>query len=239
MEIKPSQVAAIAFMLGYTIFGLICIKLVYTRMHCKSPFYFTEYHSTLPVIRTHTNVTLVEPPQALFDDRYCAGSLHGFFSSLSTFILGYAVVIYRLLNGTRTRFVKLVHAGLHGIALVLFVVGYLFLFFAEYMILHDLNRFHAITSMFASYMFLLQLAVGLSVFLFQRNVQLRLMFAPFHDVFGIWLLIILVACCLSGKRNTQIDYELNNQYAYYSLTFVSYSFVLIVVLNPYFEWDLV
>lgn len=84
-----------------------------------------------------------------------------------------------------------------------------------------------------------KLSVGLTIFVFQRNQRLRLAFAPFHDIFGIWLIVGLVACALSGKRFAQSDYKMNNQLAYYCLTFVSYSFVLIVVLNPYFEWDLV
>lgn len=70
-------------------------------------------------------------------------------------------------------------------------------------------------------------------------MRVRLMFAPFHDVFGIWLLIAMVACIYSGKRFAKIDYKPDEQLAHYAMTFISYSFVLVVVLNPYFEWELV
>lgn len=90
MKIRPSQVAATAFMVGYTLFGLICVNLVYTRKNCNSVFYFSfGYLST-----TTENARLVEQPQALFEDRYCAGSLHGFYSSLSMFVFGFGKFHY-------------------------------------------------------------------------------------------------------------------------------------------------
>ncbi|XP_046806963.1 putative transmembrane ascorbate-dependent reductase CYB561 homolog [Lucilia cuprina] len=235
MKIKPAQVAAFAFMMGYTIFGLMCLKLVYNRQSCNGSFYLTKGYQwfTTGIIGPHIQVDV------LFDNRFCAGSLHGFLSCASTYVLGYAVAVYRLFNGFRTRFVKLLHVGLHAISLAFFACGYFILYFAEYNVEYDYNKFHAYTSIFVCCMYLLQIIVGLSTFFLQRNIQLRLKFAPFHDVFGIWLIIALVACCISGKHYALIDYTKMNQNAFYSLTFVSYSFLLIVVLNPFFEWDLV
>ncbi|XP_037819018.1 uncharacterized protein LOC119608610 [Lucilia sericata] len=237
MKIRPAQVAAFAFMVGYTIFGLMCLKLVYNRQSCNGSFYLTKAYNVWPIYHFFFGQQI--HAEALFDDRYCAGSLHGFLSCVSTYVLGYAVAVYRLLNGFRTRFVKLLHVGLHAISFAFFICGYFILYFTEYYVENDFNHFHAYTSIFVCCMYLSQIIVGLSLFLFQRNIQLRLKFAPFHDVFGIWLIIALVACCLSGKRYAQVDYTKNNQHAFYSLTFVSYSFLLIVVLNPFFEWDLV
>lgn len=93
MEIKPQQIAAAVFMLGYTLFGLMSLQLVTNRENCKSSMYHIHY------FRNYTKRSVyqwlnedgipVEIPQASFDNRYCAGDLHGFFSCLAVFILGY------------------------------------------------------------------------------------------------------------------------------------------------------
>lgn len=92
MEIKPQQIAAAVFMLGYTLFGLMSLQLVANRQHCKSSMYHFHFFRNYTIkgffLQDEGGIP-VEKPQASFDNRYCAGGLHGFFSCLAVFILGY------------------------------------------------------------------------------------------------------------------------------------------------------
>ncbi|KAM7357232.1 uncharacterized protein ACRADG_002684 [Cochliomyia hominivorax] len=251
MEVKPAQIAATAFMVGYIFFAVTGSYLVYDRINCDSKHYFIKHfenfsspHSGKPnndLFGKYGFVSMenVEEPQASFQDRYCAAGLHGFFSTVALFVLGLAVVIYRLLNGVKTRRVKHIHVCLHLLSVILFAISYYYVYFVEYYVAYDRYNFHKYTSLFACAMYLIQYILGWIIFLFQSNIELRLTFAPYHDVFGVWLLVCLVACCLSGKRFANSDYTSENQINFVCLTFISFSLILVIVINPYFEWDLV
>uniref|UniRef100_A0A1A9ZN24 Cytochrome b561 domain-containing protein n=1 Tax=Glossina pallidipes TaxID=7398 RepID=A0A1A9ZN24_GLOPL len=197
-------------------------------------------------------------PLRFAQQSYCTSPYHGMLCMLGTVLMGLSIVTFRVLHNVKTRLVKLVHTIINSIAILILVAGVVELKF-ETIQIHAASAFHVVSSwlVLACLLFEVSLCrwttpcIPLNIFSLQfltaivvfwilfRGSKNRLFLAPFHDIFGIWIFICLVGCCLSGKRVVIGDYKPANIFKFYCFTYAAFVIVLIILLSPWFEWDLV
>uniref|UniRef100_A0A1A9V9F8 Cytochrome b561 domain-containing protein n=1 Tax=Glossina austeni TaxID=7395 RepID=A0A1A9V9F8_GLOAU len=197
-------------------------------------------------------------PSRFGQQNYCASPYHGMLCMLGTILMGLSIVTFRVLHNVKTRLVKLVHTIINSIAILILFAGVAALQF-ETLQVHAASAFHIVSSWLVLACLLLEVSlcpsvtqcIRLIIFSLQfltailffwilfRGSKNRLFLAPFHDIFGIWIFICLVGCCLSGKRVVIGDYTTANIFKFYCFTYGAFVIVLIILLSPWFEWDLV
>ncbi|XP_011294519.1 uncharacterized protein LOC101898276 [Musca domestica] len=250
---RSSQVVAGILLTPYVACGVALCLLILDRPHCDSTYYFSGSadpeggggggDAAAPADEAGLvadNSDAVLQPQKYLDQRYCAGGYHGLLCVIGTLLMGFTIIIYRLLIGTRTRTVKYIHLLLHLITLSLFVASFWCVEYHMHNIFYYRFEIHTVTSLVVFLIFLIQFIVAAMIFTYlYPNTKLRLYFAPFHDILGIWLFICFVSCLISGKRYAQMDYVASNQILFYGLSYAAFTFILIVILSPFFEWDMV
>ncbi|XP_073839102.1 uncharacterized protein [Musca autumnalis] len=186
------------------------------------------------------NDNVIPEPQKYLDHRYCAGGYHGLFCLLATLLMGFTIIIYRLMIGIRTRTVKYIHLILHFTTIGLFCASFWCVENHMHNVFYYKFDYHFTTSIVVFLIFMIQFIVAAMIFTYlYPNTKLRLYFAPFHDIIGIWLFICFVACLISGKRSAQMDYVASNSILFYGLSYAAFTCILIVILSPFFEWDMV
>ncbi|XP_026877605.1 cytochrome b561 isoform X1 [Electrophorus electricus] len=116
------------------------------------------------------------------------------------FLYGDGVLVYRVFRNESKRSVKILHALIHMMALVISIVGLVAVF--DY---HNKNNFsnmqslHSWCGMLTFVLFFLQWLLGLSFFLFPwASATMRTWYLPLHAFFGLVLLATSVATSLMG-----------------------------------------
>uniref|UniRef100_A0A1B0G2L3 Cytochrome b561 domain-containing protein n=1 Tax=Glossina morsitans morsitans TaxID=37546 RepID=A0A1B0G2L3_GLOMM len=197
-------------------------------------------------------------PLRFGSQNYCTTPYHGMLCMLGTVLMGLSIVTFRVLHDVKTRLVKLVHTIINSIAILILLAGVAELQF-EAVHIHVASAFHIVSSWLVLACLLLEVSlcrritpcIPLNISSLQfltailvfwilfKGTNNRLFLAPFHDIFGIWIFICLVGCCLSGKRVVIGDYKPANIFKFYCFTYAAFVIVLIILLSPWFEWDLV
>ncbi|XP_056090665.1 transmembrane ascorbate-dependent reductase CYB561 [Rhinichthys klamathensis goyatoka] len=116
------------------------------------------------------------------------------------FLYGDAVLVYRVFRNETKRSVKILHALLHMMALIISIVGLVaaFDFHSSAKISH-MYSLHSWCGMLTFVLFFLQWLLGLGFFLFPwASAQLRSWYLPLHVFFGLLLLAMSVGSCLLG-----------------------------------------
>ncbi|KAG7317368.1 hypothetical protein KOW79_019666 [Hemibagrus wyckioides] len=116
------------------------------------------------------------------------------------FLYGDGILVYRVFRNESKRSVKILHALLHMMALVISIVGLVAVFDV-----HNKHGFPNMTSlhswcgMLTFILFLIQWLLGLGFFLFPwASSALRRWYLPLHVFFGLVLLAMSVASSLMG-----------------------------------------
>ncbi|XP_076866275.1 transmembrane ascorbate-dependent reductase CYB561 [Brachyhypopomus gauderio] len=116
------------------------------------------------------------------------------------FLYGDGVLVYRVFRNESKRSVKILHALIHMMALIISIVGLVAVF--DY---HNTNSFpnmkslHSWCGMLTFVLFLVQWLLGLSFFLFPwASATMRSWYLPLHAFFGLVLLATSVATSLMG-----------------------------------------
>ncbi|XP_023676605.1 transmembrane ascorbate-dependent reductase CYB561 [Paramormyrops kingsleyae] len=116
------------------------------------------------------------------------------------FLYGDAIMVYRVFRNEAKRSVKVLHAALHLIALVISIVGFVAVFdFHRSAKIPSMYSLHSWCGMLTFVLFCLQWLLGLSFFLFGGvSERLRHCYLSLHVFFGLALLALAVATCLLG-----------------------------------------
>ncbi|XP_075166918.1 uncharacterized protein LOC142239036 [Haematobia irritans] len=251
---RISQKWGFILLLIYLGCGVYLCVLVMDRHGCDSDHYFNGNASFFitsfrinPKGRSaweevppwENDIEIIPSPEKRIFNRYCAGGYHGILTLIGTLLIGFTIVIYRLLIGTRTRVLKYIHMSLHAITILLFSLGIWCIYNQEFIITYPTRgEPHGIHAYVVYGIFCGQFILGAMVFTYTYpNAKLRRYFAPFHDVIGIWLFICCVACCISGRRQAHFDYLPSK--TFYGVAYTAFSCILIIVVSPWFDWDLV
>ncbi|XP_018591757.2 transmembrane ascorbate-dependent reductase CYB561 [Scleropages formosus] len=122
------------------------------------------------------------------------------------FLYGDAIMVYRVFRNESKRSVKILHAVIHLIALVIAVVGFVAVFdFHRSAKIPNMYSLHSWCGMVTFILFSLQWLMGLSFFLFSRaSAQLRSWYLSLHVFFGLTLLALSIATCLLGIAESAI-----------------------------------
>ncbi|KAL4630864.1 cytochrome b561 [Arapaima gigas] len=122
------------------------------------------------------------------------------------FLYGDAILVYRVFRNESKRAVKILHAVLHLIALVLGVVGFAAVFdFHRSIKTANMYSLHSWCGMVTFILFCLQWLLGLSFFLFRwASAQLRSWYLSLHVFFGLVLFALSIATCLLGITESVI-----------------------------------
>uniref|UniRef100_A0A667WJC8 Transmembrane ascorbate-dependent reductase CYB561 n=1 Tax=Myripristis murdjan TaxID=586833 RepID=A0A667WJC8_9TELE len=116
------------------------------------------------------------------------------------FLYGDAVLVYRVFPNEQRRSVKLLHAGIHLLALVISIVGMVAVFdFHRAQKIPDMYSLHSWCGMTTFILFCLQWVMGLGFFLFPgASSWLRAWYLPLHVFWGVALLALAVGSSLLG-----------------------------------------
>ncbi|KAJ8379018.1 hypothetical protein AAFF_G00231870 [Aldrovandia affinis] len=116
------------------------------------------------------------------------------------FLYGDAILMYRVFRSESKRSIKILHAALHFIALIISVVGFVAVFdFHAKAKIPDMYSLHSWCGMLTFVLFCTQWLMGLSFFLFPGvSPWLRSRYLSLHVFFGLALLALAVATCLLG-----------------------------------------
>ncbi|NXN98102.1 CY561 protein, partial [Rhinopomastus cyanomelas] len=116
------------------------------------------------------------------------------------FLQGDALLVYRVFRHEAKRSTKLVHALLHGLALVFALIGVIAVFEAHRAQgIPDMYSLHGWCGMAAFVLYLLQWLLGCGFFLFpSASFSLRSWYKPQHVFLGITLFALSIAVCLLG-----------------------------------------
>ncbi|XP_051894590.1 transmembrane ascorbate-dependent reductase CYB561 isoform X2 [Pristis pectinata] len=116
------------------------------------------------------------------------------------FLYGDAILVYRTLRNEGKTTLKVLHAVIHLIALVVVIVG-----IAAVFDLHiakkvpNLYSLHSWCGLSIIILFCLQWVMGLAFFLFPGvTYSLRTIYYPYHVFFGLALFILSIGTCLTG-----------------------------------------
>lgn len=116
------------------------------------------------------------------------------------FLYGEAAIVYRVFRQAEKFKSKLIHAGLHLLALISMVIGLIAVFqFHNKNNIPNLYSLHSWCGMATVIMFCLQFCLGFLAFLLPgANGSLRKKYLPYHQFFGIAILIMSCASAISG-----------------------------------------
>ncbi|XP_056608300.1 transmembrane ascorbate-dependent reductase CYB561 isoform X1 [Triplophysa dalaica] len=116
------------------------------------------------------------------------------------FLYGDAVLVYRVFRNESKRSVKILHALLHMMALIISIVGLVAVFdFHAKAKISNMYSLHSWCGMLTFVLFILQWFLGLGLFLFPwASAQLRSWYLPLHVFFGLLLLAMSIGTCLLG-----------------------------------------
>ncbi|KTG36727.1 hypothetical protein cypCar_00022748 [Cyprinus carpio] len=105
------------------------------------------------------------------------------------FLYGDAVLVYRVFRNETKRSVKILHALLHMMALIISIVAKI----------PHMYSLHSWCGMLTFVLFFIQWLLGLGFFLFPwASARLRSWYLPLHIFFGLLLLAMSVGSCLLG-----------------------------------------
>ncbi|XP_051995805.1 transmembrane ascorbate-dependent reductase CYB561-like isoform X2 [Xyrauchen texanus] len=136
------------------------------------------------------------------------------------FLYGDAVLVYRVFRNESKRSVKILHALLHVMALIISVVGLVAVFdFHATAKIPDMYSLHSWCGMLTFVLFFLQWLLGMGFFVFPwASAQIRNWYLPLHVFFGLLLLVMSVGTCLLGiteKLLFSINIACQKQYVKY------------------------
>uniref|UniRef100_A0A663F9L7 Transmembrane ascorbate-dependent reductase CYB561 n=2 Tax=Aquila chrysaetos chrysaetos TaxID=223781 RepID=A0A663F9L7_AQUCH len=116
------------------------------------------------------------------------------------FLQGDALLVYRVFRHEAKRSTKALHALLHGLALVIALVGIVAVFESHRTKgIPDMYSLHSWCGMAAFVLYLLQWLLGCGFFLLPgASFSLRSRYKPQHVFFGIALFALSIAACLLG-----------------------------------------
>ncbi|NXI50200.1 CY561 protein, partial [Chloroceryle aenea] len=116
------------------------------------------------------------------------------------FLQGDALLVYRVFRHEAKRSTKALHALLHGLALVISLVGIVAVFESHRSEgIPDMYSLHSLCGMAAFVLYLLQWLLGCGFFLFPgASFSLRSRYKAQHVFFGIAVFILSIATCLLG-----------------------------------------
>ncbi|KAI5607294.1 cytochrome b561 [Silurus asotus] len=116
------------------------------------------------------------------------------------FLYGDGVLVYRVFRNESKRSVKILHALLHMMALVISIVGLVAVFDVHNKAgFPNMTSLHSWCGMLTFILFLIQWLLGLGFFLFPwASAVLRRWYLPLHVFFGLVLLAMAVGSSLMG-----------------------------------------
>ncbi|KAI4874685.1 hypothetical protein NFI96_016815 [Prochilodus magdalenae] len=116
------------------------------------------------------------------------------------FLYGDGVLVYRVFRNESKRSVKILHALVHMMALVISIVGLVAVFdYHNSANIPNMYSLHSWCGMLTFVLFFLQWLLGLSLFLFPwASTVLRSWYLPIHVFFGLALLAMAVGSSLMG-----------------------------------------
>ncbi|XP_030649814.1 transmembrane ascorbate-dependent reductase CYB561 [Chanos chanos] len=116
------------------------------------------------------------------------------------FLYGDAILVYRVFRNESKRSVKILHAILHMMSLIISIVGIVAVFdFHASAKIPDMYSLHSWCGMLTFVLFFLQWLLGLGFFLFPwASAWLRSVYLPLHVFFGLALMVLSIGTCLLG-----------------------------------------
>ncbi|KAL2100563.1 hypothetical protein ACEWY4_002324 [Coilia grayii] len=116
------------------------------------------------------------------------------------FLYGDAIMVYRVFRTESKRSVKILHAVLHALTLLISVIGIVAVFqFHSGSSIPHMYSLHAWCGMLTFVLFIAQWLLGFLFFLFPgATAWLRSCYLPLHAFFGLVLFGLAVATCLLG-----------------------------------------
>ncbi|XP_041905988.1 transmembrane ascorbate-dependent reductase CYB561 isoform X2 [Corvus kubaryi] len=115
------------------------------------------------------------------------------------FLQGDALLVYRVFRHEAKRSTKALHALLHGLALVIALVGIIAVFESHRTKgIPNMYSLHSWCGMATFVLYLLQWLLGCGFFLFPGASSVRGQYKPQHIFFGITLFILSITSCLLG-----------------------------------------
>ncbi|XP_058714003.1 transmembrane ascorbate-dependent reductase CYB561 isoform X2 [Poecile atricapillus] len=127
-----------------------------------------------------------------------------------------ALLVYRVFRHEAKRSTKALHALLHGLALVIALVGIIAVFESHQTKgIPDMYSLHSWCGMATFVLYLLQWFLGCSFFLFPgASFLLRGWYKPQHIFFGITLFILSITSCLLGITEMLL-FKLSDSYSHF------------------------
>ncbi|CAL8301435.1 unnamed protein product [Merluccius merluccius] len=116
------------------------------------------------------------------------------------FLYGDAILLYRVFPRESKRNLKMLHGSIHLLALLISIIGLVAVFnYHKVSGVADLYSLHSWCGLIAITLFFMQWLLGLGFFLFPgASSWLRAWYLPLHVFFGLALLAISIATCLTG-----------------------------------------
>ncbi|NWV33667.1 CY561 protein, partial [Grantiella picta] len=132
------------------------------------------------------------------------------------FLQGDALLVYRVFRHEAKRSTKVLHALLHGLALVIAVVGIIAVFESHQTKgIPNMYSLHSWCGMAAFVLYLLQWLLGCGFFLFPgASFSLRGQYKPQHVFFGIALFILSITSCLLGITEMLL-FKISDSYSHF------------------------
>uniref|UniRef100_A0A3P8ZNF0 Transmembrane ascorbate-dependent reductase CYB561 n=1 Tax=Esox lucius TaxID=8010 RepID=A0A3P8ZNF0_ESOLU len=116
------------------------------------------------------------------------------------FLYGDAILVYRVFRNESKRNVKILHAVLHFLALIISIVGIVAVFdYHNHEKIPNMYSLHSWCGMLTFLLFCIQWLMGLGFFLFPGTLtSMRSWYLPLHVFFGLAMLAMSLATCLLG-----------------------------------------
>ncbi|XP_064256179.1 transmembrane ascorbate-dependent reductase CYB561 [Passer domesticus] len=132
------------------------------------------------------------------------------------FLQGDALLVYRVFRHEAKRSTKALHALLHGLALVIALVGIIAVFESHRAKgIPDMYSLHSWCGMATFVLYLLQWLLGCGFFLFPgASFSLRGWYKPQHIFFGITLFILSITSCLLGITEMLL-FNISDSYSHF------------------------
>ncbi|XP_046893304.1 transmembrane ascorbate-dependent reductase CYB561 [Hypomesus transpacificus] len=130
------------------------------------------------------------------------------------FLYGDAILVYRVFRNENKRNVKILHAVIHLLALVISIVGMVAVFdFHRTAKIPNMYSLHSWCGMATFVFFCVQWVMGLAFFLLPgASARLRSWYLPLHAFFGLVLLIMAVGTSLLGITE-KLLFSIQNTYS--------------------------
>ncbi|XP_048176368.1 transmembrane ascorbate-dependent reductase CYB561 isoform X3 [Corvus hawaiiensis] len=132
------------------------------------------------------------------------------------FLQGDALLVYRVFRHEAKRSTKALHALLHGLALVIALVGIIAVFESHRTKgIPNMYSLHSWCGMAAFVLYLLQWLLGCGFFLFPgASFSVRGQYKPQHIFFGITLFILSITSCLLGITEMLL-FKISDSYSHF------------------------